>query len=29
MKKLIALCMAALVTVYAIKRKYPRDKFVS
>ena len=25
----IALCMAALVTYYAIKRKYPRDKFVS
>ena len=25
----IALCMAVLVTYYAIKRKYPRDKFVS
>ena len=25
----IALCMAALVSIYAHKRKYPRDKFVS
>ncbi|MDD3347895.1 TRAP transporter large permease [Oscillibacter sp.] len=25
----IALCMAVLVTIYSIKRKYPRDKFVS